>query len=97
MDTRTGDSAEEAYLLRGLLDDAHRRIRELQSRLDQFSDDLLTLKLNDRRHTNDPHGQVRRERRSDRACSAIPDEEYRGQAGFAGSPGWMKQLLLPGR
>jgi hypothetical protein len=90
MNTRTGDSAEEAYLLRGLLDDAHRRIRELQSRLDRFSDDLLTLKLSDRRHSNAAHGQLKHERRRDRALSAYSDEEYRGQGKTAASPTWMK-------
>jgi len=75
MSTGTRDSAEEARLLRGLLDDAHRRIRELQFRLDQFSGDLLTLKLNDRRHSSAAHGQLKHERRNDRAHS---EEEYRG-------------------
>ena len=90
MDTRTGDSTEEARLLRGLLDDAHRRIRELQIRLDQFSDDLLTLKLNDRRHSNEAHSQLKHERRRDKAPLAIAEEEYRGQGRSGATPMWMK-------
>lgn len=90
MDTRIGDSAEEARLLRGLLDDAHHRIRELQFRLDQFSDDLLTLKLNDRRHSNELHGQLKHERRRDRTGPGCPEEEYRGPGKAAASPVWMK-------
>jgi hypothetical protein len=90
MSTRTGDSAKEARLLRGLLDDAHQRIRELQSRLDHFSDDLLTLKLNDRRHSNEPHGQLKHERRHDRARVTVPEEEYPGQGRSAASSTWIK-------
>ena len=87
MSTRTADSAEEARLLRGLLDDAHRRIRELQFRLDQFSGDLLTLKLNDRRHSTEPRGQLKHERRRDRATS---EEECRGLGRSAASSRWVK-------
>ena len=87
MGTRTRDSAEEARLLRGLLDDAHRRIRELQFRLDQFSGDLLTLKLNDRRHSTEPHGQLKHERRRDRAIS---EEECRGLGRSIASSTWIK-------
>ena len=90
MSTGTRDSAEEARLLRGLLDDAHRRIRELQFRLDQFSGDLLTLKLNDRRHSNETHGQLKHERRNDRARLAASEEEYRGLGRPTASSTWIK-------
>ena len=46
MNDTTPDS--EAQALRVLLDDAHRRIRELRSRLENCADELLTLRLNDR-------------------------------------------------
>jgi hypothetical protein len=61
------DSIEEARLLQDLLSDAHARIRELQSSLDRLADELLTLKLNDRRRPVGSHSNVERERR----CSAV--------------------------
>ena len=78
MRTRTGESAEDACSLRELLDDAHRRIRELESRLDRFSDELLVLRLNDRRHSSESPGQVKHERRRGLARSVISEDGYRG-------------------
>ncbi len=57
----TPNSSEDARLLQDLLADAHSRIRELQSRLDRIADELLALKVNDRRAPF--RGQVVRERR----------------------------------
>ncbi len=47
----TLDSVEEVRLLQELLADAHSRIRELQFQLDQLVDELITVKLNDRRRS----------------------------------------------
>jgi len=47
MSDTTPDS--EVQVLRVLLDDAHRRIRELQCRLENCADELIALRLNDRR------------------------------------------------
>lgn len=55
------NSSEDACLLQDLLADAHSRIRELQSRLDWIADELLALKVNDRRAPF--RGKVVRERR----------------------------------
>ena len=57
------DSTEESRLLQNLLADAHARIRDLQSSRDRLADELLTLKLNDRRHPVGSHSKVKRERR----------------------------------
>ena len=73
MNTSTGDNVEKARLLRDLLDDAHRRIRELQSRVDQLADELLTIKLFDRRQLNESHGHIEHERRRARMHAAKPE------------------------
>ena len=57
------EGTDEARLLQDLLADAHARIRELQSSHDRLADELLTLKLNDRRHPVESHSKVERERR----------------------------------
>jgi hypothetical protein len=59
----TPNSADEARLLQDLLADAHARIRELQSRVDQLADELITVKVNDRRCSIGSHSNVERERR----------------------------------
>ena len=55
--------AEEARVLQDLLADAHARIRELRSHVEQLSDELLTLQVNDRRSSVRSHDNVERERR----------------------------------
>ena len=82
----TPDSAEEARLLRDLLADAHTRIRELQSRLDQYADELLTLKLNDRRRATGSHGDVERERHRSGVHAAESEGARRGRGRYTGSP-----------
>ena len=57
------DSTDEARLLQDLLADAHTRIRELQSSHDRLADELLTLRLNDRRHPVGSQSKVEHERR----------------------------------
>ena len=49
MSDTTPDSEEQARVLRVLLDEAHRRIRMLQLQLENCSEELTTLRLNDRR------------------------------------------------
>jgi hypothetical protein len=49
MSDTTPDSEEQVRLVRILLDDAHRRIRELQLQLANCTDELMTLRLSDRR------------------------------------------------
>ena len=57
------NSAEEARVLQELLADAHARVRELQSHIDQLADELLTLQVNDRRSPLVSRNNVERERR----------------------------------
>ena len=62
------DNEEQVRLVRILLDDAHRRIRELQLQLENCSDELMTLRLNDRR--DGVHRFVEQERRRGRDANA---------------------------
>jgi hypothetical protein len=73
------DSSDEARLLQELLAEAHARIRELQSSLDRLADELLTLKLNDRRHPVGSHSKVERERRGS-AVHAVESQGARTKA-----------------
>ena len=57
------NNAENARLLQELLADAHARIRELQSQVDQLAHELLTLQVNDRRNPVGSRSNVERERR----------------------------------
>jgi hypothetical protein len=75
------NSADEARLLQELLADAHARIRELQSRVDQLADELLTLQVNDRRSPVGSHSNVERERRRS-VVHAIESQRERIE------PGW---------
>ena len=49
MSDATPDSEDQTRLLRILLDEAHRRIRKLQLRVENCTDELMALRLNDRR------------------------------------------------
>ena len=68
MSDTTPDNEEQVRLVRILLDDAHRRIRELQLQLENCSDELMTLRLNDRR--DGIRRFVEQERRRGRDASA---------------------------
>jgi len=57
------NSAEEGLVLQDLLSEAHARIRELQSHVEQLADELLTLQVNDRRNPARSRNNVERERR----------------------------------
>jgi hypothetical protein len=72
-------SAEEARILQDLLADAHARIRNLQSHVEQLSDELLTLQVNDRRGPAGSHGDVGQERRRP----------------FVHAIGWRKEQIEP--
>ena len=72
------DSTEEARLLQDLLADAHARIRELQSRVYQLADELLALKMNDRRSPVGSHSNIERERRRTVVHAAESQGEHRG-------------------
>jgi hypothetical protein len=71
--------SEEARLLRQLLNDAHRQIRELQSQVEQLSATLLMLTLNDRRRATGFHADGVRERRQETAPAVTPERERRGR------------------
>jgi len=45
----TTDMKIQTRLLRILLDEAHRRIRKLESQVENCADELMALRLNDRR------------------------------------------------
>jgi len=49
MSDATPDSEDQTRLLRILLDEAHRRIRKLQSQVENCTDEWMALRLNDRR------------------------------------------------
>ena len=68
------DSTDETRLLQDLLADAHTRIRELQSSHDRLADELLTLRLSDRRHPVGSQSKVEHERRG----SAVHAVESQG-------------------
>jgi len=59
----TQDRTGETRLLRELLADAHRRVRELQLQLDRLSEELLAVRLSDRRRASESHAAPGRERR----------------------------------
>jgi len=70
------NNAENARLLQELLADAHARIRELQSHVDQLAHELLTLQVNDRRNPVGSRSNVERERRRS-AVHAIESKQER--------------------
>ena len=71
--------SEEAYLLRQLLNDAHRQIRELQAQVEQLSAALLVATLNDRRRATGfrAEGSGARERRRESAVPFPPEIDRR--------------------
>jgi len=71
--------SEEARLLRQLLNDAHRQIRELQSQVEQLSATLLMVTLNDRRRATGFHTDGVRERRRETSSAVTPERERRGR------------------
>jgi len=83
----TENGSEEAYLLRQLLTDAHRQIRELQAQVEQLSAALLMVTLSDRRRATGFHadGTNERERRRETVTSVVPERERRrrGRKGTA--------------
>ena len=72
--------SEEARLLRQLLTDAHRQIRELQTQVEQLSAALLMVTLSDRRRATGSHaeGTGERERRRETPPKIEPELERRG-------------------
>ena len=70
------NSFEKARVLEDLLSDAHARIRELQSHVEQLADELLTLQVNDRRNPARSRSNVERERRRP-VVHAIESEKER--------------------
>jgi hypothetical protein len=70
-------SSEEARLLRQLLTDAHRQIRELQTQVEQLSATLLMLTLSDRRRASEFHSDGARERRRESAPPVAPERDRR--------------------
>lgn len=73
--------SDEARLLRQLLTDAHRQIRELQAQVDQLSAALLMLTLSDRRRATGFHaeGTGDRERRRESASAVELERDRRGR------------------
>jgi len=73
--------SEEARLLRQLLTDAHRQIRELQAQVEQLSAALLMVTLSDRRRATGFHaeGTSERERRRETAPTVEPELDRRGR------------------
>ena len=70
-------SSEEAPLLRQLLTDAHRQIRELQAQVEQLSAALLMLTLSDRRRATSFHSEGVRERRRENSPTVAPETDRR--------------------
>ncbi len=72
--------SEEARLLRQLLTDAHRQIRELQAQVEQLSAALLMVTLSDRRRATGFHaeGTAERDRRRETAPTLEPERDRRG-------------------
>ena len=57
------DRTEETRLLREFLAEAHSRVRKLQLQLDRLSEELLAVRLSDRRRASESHAARGRERR----------------------------------
>ena len=66
------DGTEETRLLRELLAEAHSRVRELQLQLDRLSEELLAVRLSDRRRASESHAARGRERRLSSKRKATP-------------------------
>jgi hypothetical protein len=79
------DKRDEARLLRDLLAEAHSRIRELQFQVDQLSEELLAIRLSDRRRATGSHTGSERERRLGSVRITELDMDRRGCGRHSGS------------
>jgi hypothetical protein len=79
------DKPDEAELIRELLAEAHGRIRELQFQVDQLTEELLTIRLSDRRRATGFLPNSKRERRIDSVRITELDVDRRGRGRRSGS------------